>query len=202
MKIRTMRARGKRKISAAGILILVSLVAAPATMATTLVRMDVDELTRSAAVVARARCLGSSSRWEDGHLWTLTTFAVAEVWKSTAPRTIVVRLVGGADGQRTVLVDGVPRFRAGEEVVLFLEPTAKGEMTVTSWGQGTFRIRRDPGTREESVTQDTSGMSMFDPATRQLRAGGVRRMEMGQFRARVLHAAAGARQSVPRETER
>lgn len=197
-----MRARGERKLSTAGILILMALVAAPATMATTLVRMDLDELTRTAAVVARARCLGSSSRWEDGHLWTLTTFEVTEVWKNKAPRTIVVRLVGGADGQRTVLVDGVPRFRAAEEVVLFLEPTAKGEMTVTSWGQGTFRIRRDPGTREESVTQDTSGISMFDPATRQLHAGSVRRMEIGEFRARVVRAAAGARESVPREIER
>jgi hypothetical protein len=178
------------------------LLAASAAMATTLVRMELDELTRTAAVVARARCVGTSSQWEDGHLWTLTTFEVVEVWKNKAPRTIVVRLVGGDDGRRKVLVDGVPRFRAGEEVVLFLEPSGRGQLTVTSWAQGTFRIRRDPETREESVTQDTSGVSVFDAATRQFSAGGVRRMEMGDFHARVLRAAAGAAGSAPRENQR
>ncbi len=173
--------------------VLMTLLGPPAVWATTLVRMDLDELTRKAAVVARARCLATASRWESGHLWTLTTFEVEEIWKSQAPRTIVVRLVGGDDGRRAVLVDGVPRFHAGEEVVLFLEPWREGEMTVTSWAQGTFRIQRDPGSKKESVTQDTSGLSVFDPATREFRYGGVRRMALEEFRDRVLRVAARAR---------
>lgn len=191
MKLRCLHVRGNALRGS--VLLLATLVAAPAVLATTLVQMDLNELTQTAAVVARARCLASSSRWEDGHLWTLTTFAVVEVWKSEAPQTFVVRLVGGRDGPRIVLVDGVPRFRAGEEVVLFLESSGKGELTVTSWAQGTFRIHRDPKTQEERVTQDTSGLGVFDPTTRQFRAGGVRRMRMGEFRERVIRAVAAGR---------
>jgi hypothetical protein len=183
----------------AAVLLLLAVLVVPAGLATTLVHMDLDELTRAAGVVARARCLATSSRWEDGHLWTLTTFEVTEVWKSETPRTIVVRLVGGRDGHRTVQVDGVPRFRAGEEVVLFLESSAMGELTVTSWAQGTFRIRRDPRTQEESVTQDTSGLGVFDPATRQFHPGGVRHMSMEEFRGRILRATRGARGKQPQE---
>jgi hypothetical protein len=183
------------------VLLLLAVLVVPAALATTLVRMDLDELTRAAAAVARARCLATSSRWEDGHLWTLTTFEVSEVWKNETPRTIVVRLVGGRDGHRTVQVDGVPRFRVGEEVVLFLESSAKGELTVTSWAQGTFRIRRDPRTQAESVTQDTSALGVFDPATQQFHAGGVRHMSMEEFRGRILRTARGARGKQPQEKQ-
>jgi hypothetical protein len=172
--------------------VLLAVMTAAGAAATTLVRMDLDELTRTAAVVARARCLGSSARWEGGHMWTLTKFKVTEVWKSKAPQTIVVRLVGGQDGQRTVHVDGVPRFQDGEEVVLFLEPSPGGELTVAGWAQGAFRIRRDPRTNEESVAQDTSGLGVFDPGTRGFRAGGARRMALREFKERVLRAASGA----------
>jgi hypothetical protein len=183
-------------------LAVLALLGAPRALATTLVQMDLDQLTRTAAVVARARCLTISARWEGGHLWTLTTFEVVEVWKSQAPQTIVVRLVGGSDGHRTVRVDGVPRFRPGEEAVLFLEPSGMGELTVTSWAQGTFRIHRDPTTRKEVVTQDSGGLGVFDPATQQFHAGGVRRMAIEPFRERVLRATRSATSGSPRERRR
>ena len=193
----------------APIFILLLLVAAPGTRGTTLVHMDVVDLTHSAQVVARARCRANSTRWEDGHLWTLTTFDVLELWKNTelripALRTITVRLVGGRDRRGTVLVDGVPQFRPGEEVVLFLEPSAApsatpsatpsamGELTVISWAQGTFRVRRDRHTHEEIAVQDTSGLRVFEPATRAVRPGGLRRIPLAELHQRVLRASPGA----------
>jgi len=110
--------------------------------------------------------------------------------KGTAPAQIVVRLVGGHVGHLTSTVDGVPRFRAGEEAILFLEPAAGSEFNVTSWAQGTFRIRRDIHTGRESVTQDTGGLSLFDPATRQFYPGGVKNLPLEEFRQRVAEAVA------------
>ena len=200
----------KSKMRAPIFILLLLLVAAPGAGGTTLVHMDVVELAHTAQVVARARCRANSTRWEDGHLWTLTTFDVLELWKSTAlwttdprttaPRTITVRLVGGRDRRGTVLVDGVPQFRPGEEVVLFLEPSAapsatlsaKGEFTVTSWAQGTFRVRRDRLTHQVIAVQDTSGLRVFEPATRTVRAGGLRRIPLVELHQRVLRASAGA----------
>jgi hypothetical protein len=85
-------------------------------------------------------------------------------------------------------VDGVPQFRPGEDVFLFLEPTRAGDLSVTSWVQGTFRVRRDAQTGAESVTQDSAAHAVFDPATRQFKAGGVRNMPVETFRLRVREA--------------
>jgi hypothetical protein len=50
--------------------------------ATTLMRMSVTEMTRSAESVVRARCIGNAASWDAGEIWTFTTFQVKENWKS------------------------------------------------------------------------------------------------------------------------
>jgi hypothetical protein len=160
--------------------------------ATTLVRMSLEEMASAASVVARVKCMSSDARWENGQIWTFTTFEVLETLKGSTPRTITVRLIGGKVAHIRSRVDGVPRFDPGEESFLFLEPVPAGEWTITSWAQGTFRIRQS-GTRVETVTQDTGGLSLFDPQTRQFHAGGVRNLPVSEFRQRVTEAIERAR---------
>lgn len=176
--------------------ILTSLLAVAAAQATTLRRMSLDELTADSGAVVRARCVAIESRWEGGRIWTFTTFEVVETLKGNAPSTIRVRLIGGRAGSLTSRVEGVPRFRAGEEAYVFLAPAAPGDWTVTGWALGTFRITRDKRTGRETVTQDTAGITLFHPATRRFEAGGVRQMPLEDFRSRV--AAAAARHKGPR----
>ncbi len=164
--------------------------AALAAEATTLVRMNLDQLTASAAVVARTRCLSAESRLERGEIWTLTQFETVEALKGTPPPQITVRLIGGRAGHLISTVDGVPRFRAGEDAILFLHPLGSGEWSVTSWTQGTFRVRRDSRTQRETVTQDTSGLAIFNPATRQFEPGGIKNLPLEEFRQRVREAVA------------
>jgi hypothetical protein len=153
--------------------------------ATTLMRMSVAQMSRTARVIVRARCLGNSVSWDAGEIWTFTSFDVEEVWRGYAPARVVVRLLGGRLGNVTSSVSGIPRFRAGEEVVLFLEPTPRGDFSVVSWEQGTFRIRPDPRTGEESVVQDTASFATFDPATHRFQTAGIRGLSLESFRARV-----------------
>jgi hypothetical protein len=159
----------------------------PDARATTFKRMDLDELAATASVIARVRCVAAESRWEGGHIWTFTTFEVVETLKGKLQGRITVRLVGGKVGHLISTVDGAPRFRSGEDAVLFLEPVQHGEMTVVSWAQGTFRIQRDAAGRE-TVTQDTSSIGLFNAATRRFEPGGVRHMPLTQFRQRVSEA--------------
>ncbi|MGH9793176.1 MAG: hypothetical protein ACRD5G_00260 [Candidatus Acidiferrales bacterium] len=167
---------------------LTLLLAAAAAQATTLRRMSLDELTADSGVVARVRCMASESRWEGGRIWTFTTFEVIETLKGRAPSTIRVRLIGGRAGSLTSRVEGVPRFRAGEETFVFLAPAAQGDWTVTGWVLGTFRLTRDKRTGQEAVTQDTAGLTLFDPITRRFEPGGVRQMPLDDFRGRVRRA--------------
>jgi len=153
--------------------------------ATTLLRLSLERMTHSARAIVRARCVANASGWDAGEIWTFTTFEVQETWKGSPPPQLTVRLLGGRVGQVTSSVSGVPRFGPGEEVVLFLEPTARGDFSVVGWEEGTFRVRQDPRTGESSVTEDSASLATFDPATRRFDAEGIQHMLLDTFRSRV-----------------
>lgn len=159
-----------------------------AARATTLLRMSVAEMTHASDVVVRARCIASATGWDAGEIWTFTKFQTEDAWKGAPSGLITVRLLGGRTESLTSNVDGVPRFQAGEDVVLFLEPAARGEFSIVTWMQGTFRVRRDRKTGEESVTQDTATFATFDLATRHFEASGIRDMQLDALRAQVVAA--------------
>ncbi len=165
--------------------------------ATTLARMSVEQMSQVAQVIVRARCVENTTLWDAGEIWTLTSFEVEDVWRGSPPARITVRLLGGRVGNLTSNVSGVPRFRPGEEVVLFLERTRRGDFSVVSWEQGTFRISREIASGRNNVTQDTASFATFDPATRRFEARGIRNTPLEAFRARVeaaLRAEAGGKQ--------
>jgi hypothetical protein len=164
------------------------LICSAAVPGTTLEKMPVERMAGLAQVIVRAVCVSNLTRWDAGEIWTFTTFDVAETWKGLATEPITVRLLGGTIGALTSSVSGVPRFRTGEEVVLFLEPTARGDFTVVSWQQGTFRVGRDPRSGAEIVTQDTAAFETFDAQTRQFKASGIRDLSLELFRAQVRSA--------------
>jgi hypothetical protein len=158
------------------------------TDATTLESMSVARMGRAAPVIIRAQCLASSTGWDAGEIWTLTLFETQEIWKGVAPPRVTVRLIGGRLGNLNSSVPGVPRFKPGEEVVLFLEPTPRRDFSIVSWVQGTFRIHRDPRTGEERITQDTAAFPTFDPRTRRFETSGVRLWPLDKLRAEVAAA--------------
>jgi len=165
---------------------------ATAASATTLERMSLAKMAVAAPVIVRARCGGNSVAREEGEIWTFTSFDVEETWRGSPPARITVRLLGGSMGDITSHVSGVPRFTPGEDVVLFLQPTARSDFSIVSWEQGTFRIRQDASGTQALVTQDTASFATFDPATRQFRPAGIRNMALDQFRARVRTALGAA----------
>jgi hypothetical protein len=159
--------------------------------ATTLERMSVAKMTVAAQLVVRAQCVANSAAWDGGEIWTFTSFAVEESWKGAptgAAQELIVRLLGGSVGNLTSTVSGVPRFRPGEEVILFLQNTARGDYSVVSWVQGTFRIRQDARSGAEIVVQDTAAYETYDPMTRRFDAEGIRNLSVAGLRLRVRSA--------------
>jgi hypothetical protein len=156
---------------------------------TTLAHMSIAKLTQASRVIIRARCVDNSSAWDAGEIWTFSTFEPTEIWKGSSPQRVSVRLLGGRVGNLTSNVSGVPRFHAGEEVVLFLAPTARGDFSVVSWVQGTFRIHRDPRSGTETVTQDSASFDTFDPSTKKFAPSGIRDLPLDELRAQVAAAA-------------
>jgi hypothetical protein len=185
MTITTKMMRGNWGILFFSATLAVSLALCGGAAATTLARMSIAQMSQAAQAVVRARCAGGSAGWDAGEIWTFTSFEVEEAWRGAPPARITVRLLGGRVGNLTSSVAGVPRFRVGEDVVLFLERTPRGDSTVVSWEQGTFRIRRDTATGEERATQDSASFATFDPATRRFAASGERGLPLELLRARV-----------------
>jgi hypothetical protein len=172
------------------------LLISPAVCATTLARLSVDQLAAGSDAVARVRYVRAESRWENGSIWTVTTFDVAETLKGTLPAQIDVRLPGGRVGHLTATVDGTPKFNPGTDAVVFLQRSTAGGFTVAGWVQGSFRISRDPRSGGEIVTQDSSAFAVFDTSTRTFRAEGIRRMPIEEFRTRVAAAVARRQEKI------
>lgn len=164
----------------------------PLARSTTLAPLSLAQLTSSAANVVHAECTGNQALWRDGEIWTVTSFRVLGNWKGNSLPQIQVWMIGGRVGSITSYVPGAPRFRIGEEAVLFLEPAAsnsfRGVLSITAWGEGTFRIRRDPRTYEMRVTQDTAMTPNFDPSSRTFRETGIRNWPLAKLKARVIAA--------------
>jgi hypothetical protein len=160
--------------------------------ATTLMRMSVAQMAQRAPLIVRVRCVANRTGWDAGEIWTFTTFDVLEVWRNASqqliPGRIGVRLLGGTAGNLTSLVSGIPRFAPSEEAIVFLEPTPRGDYSVLSWQQGTFRIRRDAHSGIATVTQDTASTPTFDPVIRRFVIDGVRSRKLTAFHADVANA--------------
>jgi hypothetical protein len=164
------------------ILFLAGLVlAAVVANATTLERMRFEELAKQATAVARLRCLGAESFWENGEIWTETRFEVVGQNKGELPNVVTVRMLGGSVGAFHSRIDSVPAFHPGEEAYVFLWNREREPFRILGWSQGTFRIAKDARTGLETVTQDSSAAPIFDPRTRQFRHGGIRKLPVTIF---------------------
>jgi hypothetical protein len=156
--------------------------------ATTLARLRFEDLAKQATAVARVRCTGAESKWQNGEIWTETQFEVEEQSKGDLPGLITVRMLGGVVGPLHSHVEGVPAFHAGEEAYLFLWAGEGEPYRVLGWTQGTFRIARDARTGLETVTQDSAAAPLFDPRTRQFRHGGIRNLPLAVFQLKLRKA--------------
>lgn len=159
--------------------------------ATTLARMRFEELAQQATAVARLRCLGAKSLWENGEIWTDTQFEVVQQAKGVLPATVIVRTLGGSVGHFHSRVEEAPFFHPREETYLFLWGREGQPLSVLGWSQGTFRIARDSRTGVETVTQDSAATPIFDPQARRVVHKGIRNLPITLFETKLRKALHG-----------
>jgi hypothetical protein len=88
--------------------------------------------------------------------------AVKEQWKGAKLSTFKMIQPQGTEGGIAQAVPGLPTFRVGEEVILFVAREGHGRYHVLGGKQGKFSVRSDvaPG---KQVVEDLTG-SQFDLA--------------------------------------
>jgi len=120
-----------------------------------------EEKVEHAAAIVVGRCVAQESRWDDAHKWILTysRFRVEKALKGQpVPEVTIVTPGGSVDGTHQDTI-GVPKFREGEDVVLFVRNTKAGP-TVLYFEQGAYRIVNE-GT-ERMVVPATSAAVLID----------------------------------------
>jgi hypothetical protein len=152
---------------------------------TTLSRLRFQELVRYSYSVARVRCVRSRTLMENGEIWTDVTFRVLWQSKGYLPGEIVVRQPGGKLLHLHSHVEGTPQFLPTEEVYLFLSGRPGRQFFIVGWTQGTFRIRHDPVSNIETVTQDSAEIPVFDPATETFTREGTKNLPAEIFEQRI-----------------
>jgi hypothetical protein len=153
--------------------------------ATTLSRLRFQDLVHYSYSVARVRCVRSRTHLDNGEIWTDITFRVLWQSKGNLPAEIVVRQPGGKLFHLHSHAEGTPQFRPSEEVYLFLSGHPGREFYIVGWTQGTFRIRRDPVSNIETVTQDSAEIPVFDPATETFTREGTKNLPAEIFEQRI-----------------
>lgn len=142
--------------------------------ATSFVAMADHDLARLTPLVVRAEVVSVEPSPLGGEPSTDALIELVEVWKGVAPGThLVVRNPGGVDALgRGLAVWGVPVLRAGDRVVLFLDPAENGVYRVGRLLLGAFWEHPIAGTDRVALLRRLAGARQvgaaagaLDPAT-------------------------------------
>jgi len=141
-------------------------VSLPAT-ATVAPYLALDDLERDAEIIVLGTVRNAAGRLsDDGRIIETRVEVDVERALKGGPRTsLTFDVPGGTFAGRTLVAEGAPSIRPGERVVLFLGRAGGGPavpLGVAGWNQGHFRVRRDPRTGRDLVTQPRGGTIYVD----------------------------------------
>lgn len=116
--------------------------------ATTVLQVDLRGLTTTSQWVVRAQVLATRNvdlLDRNKGVFTDVDLLITHVYRgANVPHLYTLRMIGGtATNGNRLKVPGMPVFKAGEDVVLFLEATSMGHIP-TGLGQGVWRVLTTP----------------------------------------------------------
>lgn len=178
----------QRHLSWAALVAAGLVVWSPGAGATSLVALDVAGLTDGSDAVVRGHVVRVESRWTRDRLRIVTDveISVDGALKGAAPRTVVVLQPGGQVGDIGQAVEGLARFRPGEEVLVFLERQGPERYALVGMAQGKLRIERSTdGKAAYAIPEDVGGALLVDRRTGAASGPLVRVQELGELERQV-----------------
>jgi hypothetical protein len=156
--------------------------------ATVMVEIAFDRLAGESDAIVHGRVLRTGARLvaDDGGLFTphtLTEIAVIEPLKGDVGERIVIDEIGGTYQGGGMWIEGTPRYRRGEETVVFLRALPGGHFRTYGMAQGHFEVRPGVPGVEASVVRDTTaiGMASWARGPMEIQPGAVASMPLGAF---------------------
>lgn len=127
-----------------------------AAFATTLTRLDLDDLTAQSSAIVHGRIVASRTEWNAGGtaIFTVYTVSVNSYLKGQLGETFEIAEPGGSRDGITMTVASVPVFQPSQEVVLFIWTDPRGVHQVIGFEQGALQVVTDPVTGAKSVDRE------------------------------------------------
>ncbi|HYP25476.1 MAG TPA: matrixin family metalloprotease [Blastocatellia bacterium] len=134
--------------------ILAALFFARSTEATTAVMLTDEELITSSRVILIGEVKSAKARWDSDrqNIYTYVKVRVSEVIKGQVQsERIVFKQLGGAVGDESSVIFGAPEYKAGQQVLLFLNTDDEGSLRVAHLFMGKYDIVEGAGAKKARV---------------------------------------------------
>ncbi len=127
-----------------GIALVAAILAAPA-FATTVTKMDLEQLVQRADLIVQGQVQSVYSQWDGERrlVFTYISIRVDEPLKGERRQSILIRQIGGTVGAIQMSVAGVPQFKSGEMAIVFLKRQDDSTFQVVGMNQGLYEIVED-----------------------------------------------------------
>jgi hypothetical protein len=158
---KTARLRG---LLAAAIALLFLGLAASAS-ASTVLKLDMQSLVANSEQIVEGEVVEVEAKVEDGKVYTYTTVVVKDALKGAEDgETVTIKQIGGRTANLATRVAGVPAFKSGERVVVFLEKIdADALPVVTGMSQGKFHIALGPDNITPYAVPYLGDLALIEP---------------------------------------
>jgi hypothetical protein len=163
----------------------------PPASATTMLRLDVPELSQNSDTVVHGTVRRVESRWSGDRRRILTDveIEVTESLKGQPGSTVLVIQPGGKMGDIGQMVHGTASFVPGEEVVVFLERKGASAFQLSGMSQGKYQVRRAADNPTAlAVPEDTQHVLLLDPDTRQASSAARKTLTLQELKAAIRTA--------------
>jgi hypothetical protein len=144
---------------------IVAAVLAGAPEAASVIAPTFDVMVARAQTVFVGQTLDVRSQWVSTSsgpaIVTRVTFNVIRTLKGELGGQTQLEFLGGSVGEYRMEVPGIPRFRVGDEDVLFVDERGQPVSPVVGFMHGRFRVLEEPGTGRRSVARHD-----FEPLAR------------------------------------
>jgi hypothetical protein len=153
-------------------------------------------------LVARARTvfvgetIDVNARWvstgSGRAIVTVVTFKVLSTLKGELGAQTQLEFLGGTVGEYRLEVPGMPRFRVGDEDVLFVDDRGNPASPVVGFMHGRFRVLEEPGSGRRSVARHDfsplAAVAEIGAATSAARATPSRPLSLPDFENEIRRA--------------
>jgi hypothetical protein len=147
-----------------GMALIAAVLAVPAA-ATTVVKLNLEQLVQRADLIVQGQVQSVSAQWDEKRRLVFTTISIRvdETLKGESSafrrQPVVIRQIGGTTGTIEMSVAGLPQFKTGGRALVFLKRQDATTFQVVGMNQGLYEIKEDVAVSERH------GLDLLDSNT-------------------------------------